>query len=140
MVVRGPGIPKGLVVSDLTLNIDIAPTIAELAGVEVPPFVDGRSFLRLARGFRAPGSWRRGFAVESWTGVRFRALRTVDVLYAEWADNANVELYDMKNDEFQLDNRASSTPTTELDALAAWLEATHACARRGCRAAERGQD
>lgn len=45
LVVRGPGVPTGQVVSKLTLNVDLAPTFAGLAGVTPPAFVDGRSLV-----------------------------------------------------------------------------------------------
>ncbi|MGH0036597.1 MAG: sulfatase/phosphatase domain-containing protein [Myxococcota bacterium] len=40
---RGPGIPEGRVVDDLVLSIDLAPTLARWAGIEVPERVDGRA-------------------------------------------------------------------------------------------------
>jgi len=47
-MMRGPGIPAGLEIKDaVTGNTDIAPTIAELAGVVPPAFVDGRSLVSL---------------------------------------------------------------------------------------------
>jgi arylsulfatase A-like enzyme len=49
LYVRGPGIPRGVVKPELVGNHDIAPTLADMAGADVPNFVDGRScpsFLR----------------------------------------------------------------------------------------------
>ncbi len=56
LMMRLPGtIPQGHVVSDLIPNIDIAPTILEAAGVEIPPAMQGRSFWsRLTGGEYAP--------------------------------------------------------------------------------------
>src|SRR5829696_5891255 len=39
LLVRGPGVPAGTAVDSLALNVDLAPTLAELASVPVPPFV-----------------------------------------------------------------------------------------------------
>jgi arylsulfatase A-like enzyme len=51
MIVHAPGyIPAGSVVSQLVRNIDIAPTIQELAGVRSEGPVDGRSVLAALRG------------------------------------------------------------------------------------------
>jgi len=57
MVMRGPGVPKGARIEAMALNIDLAPTLAEIAGVEAPDYVDGRSFLPLLSDPDAP--WRR---------------------------------------------------------------------------------
>ena len=55
--IRGPGIEPGTVVHHVTGTIDLAPTLADLAGVEVATSVDGESLLPLARG-REVGAWR----------------------------------------------------------------------------------
>jgi arylsulfatase A-like enzyme len=47
LIVRGPGVPPGAVLPHIVGNVDLAPTFAELAGVAVPDFVDGRSFASL---------------------------------------------------------------------------------------------
>lgn len=58
-VVRGPGIPAGERIDDLTSAVDVAPTIAELAGAAVPDFVDGASIVnRLLGGPAEPGAGR----------------------------------------------------------------------------------
>ena len=41
LIVRGPGVARGAQVDAPVLNIDLAPTLAELAGVAVPDWVDG---------------------------------------------------------------------------------------------------
>jgi N-acetylglucosamine-6-sulfatase len=43
--VRGPGIAPGSTYDDLVGNIDVAPTIADIAGAAVPPETDGESLL-----------------------------------------------------------------------------------------------
>ena len=43
-------------------NIDLAPTFAEIAGVEAPEFVDGRFFLPLLQDPQRP--WRESFLIE----------------------------------------------------------------------------
>src|SRR3546814_11797353 len=39
-VIRGPGVPKGAIVSPMVINNDLAPTFAAMAGVTPPGFVD----------------------------------------------------------------------------------------------------
>jgi arylsulfatase A-like enzyme len=65
-IVRGPGIPPGGLVSDyIAGNVDIAPTIAELAGV-IPVDIEGRSLVPLFNGADLPQgqSWRQAFLIE----------------------------------------------------------------------------
>ena len=61
-VIRGPGIEPRSVVREVTGNIDVAPTFADMAGIELPFRHDGESVLPLARG-RSPEQWRRYFLV-----------------------------------------------------------------------------
>ncbi|MHC5065723.1 MAG: sulfatase/phosphatase domain-containing protein, partial [Planctomycetota bacterium] len=50
-------IPSGLEVTQLVQNIDYAPSFLELAGVEVPADMQGRSLLSLLAG-EQPEDWR----------------------------------------------------------------------------------
>jgi arylsulfatase A-like enzyme len=51
LIVRGPGgFTGGKVIDALVSQIDLYPTFCELAGVDVPEFVQGRSLLSLVRG------------------------------------------------------------------------------------------
>ena len=54
MLMRVPGWPTGVVVDDLVRNIDIAPTILEAAGIEVPGGVAGLGLEPLVRGETEP--------------------------------------------------------------------------------------
>lgn len=49
LIARGPGIPAGRVVDDMTSLIDLAPTFLESAGIVIPPTMTGRSLLPLLR-------------------------------------------------------------------------------------------
>ncbi len=65
LLVRGPGVPRGAIISQLAVNIDLAPTFAELAGVVLPAFVDGRSLIPFLRPAAGPApAWRQGFLLE----------------------------------------------------------------------------
>jgi arylsulfatase A-like enzyme len=63
LIIRGPGVPAGRVVDALTVNTDLAPTFAELAGASIPPWVDGRSLVPWLGEQHAP-PWRTAFLME----------------------------------------------------------------------------
>jgi N-acetylglucosamine-6-sulfatase len=48
-LIRGPGIKQGSKTGELAANIDIAPTVLELAGVEADKSIDGRSLVPYLR-------------------------------------------------------------------------------------------
>ncbi|KAJ8983355.1 hypothetical protein NQ317_003161 [Molorchus minor] len=65
-LVRGPGVEPGTVVNDIVLNIDLAPTFLDMAGVEPPPHMDGRSVLPLfLNPKRKKLKWPDTFLIES---------------------------------------------------------------------------
>jgi len=63
LLVSGPGIRSGTHVQELTGNIDIAPTIADLAGVSAPSFVDGRSLAPFLFG-QSVSNWRQAYLLQ----------------------------------------------------------------------------
>jgi len=66
LVVRGPDVPEGRTLQHMVLNNDLAPTFADLAGAETPPFVDGRSLVPLLTDDPTPlKDWRKRFVVEA---------------------------------------------------------------------------
>ena len=62
-LVSGPAIQPGSHVKQLTGNIDIAPTIAGLAGASVPSFVDGRSLIPFLFG-QSVTQWRQAYLLQ----------------------------------------------------------------------------
>ena len=76
MMIRGPGIAPGSTIPQLTLHIDLAPTIAALAGTVPPPAadVDGASLTPLlfakstAEEETAVLPWRTDMLFEFWCG------------------------------------------------------------------------
>ncbi len=64
---RGPGIAAGgKDDTHLVANIDLAPTLAQIAGAQVPDFVDGRSFGWLLGHGAPPATWRQALLVEQY--------------------------------------------------------------------------
>jgi arylsulfatase A-like enzyme len=52
LILRGPGFYGGRVIDGLISQIDLYPTLCEVAGIDAPPFVQGRSMLPLVSGER----------------------------------------------------------------------------------------
>jgi len=94
---------KGKVADAVALNVDIAPTLLDLAGIPAPARYQGRSLLPLLHG-RAPADWRKEFFFEHlferdnipksegvrgarWTYIRwFQQQPVVEELYDHDAD------------------------------------------------------
>ena len=114
---------RGKVSKALALNIDIAPTVLELAGQEIPAAMQGSSLLPLLRVADAP--WRSDFFyehlyrhspeppdhIEPCEGVRTR-----DWKYTVWVDQsgpAREELYDLRQDPLEMNNLAAEPAARE---------------------------
>jgi len=99
---------RGLVLDQMALNVDIAPTILELASLEVPQQMQGRSLLPLLKGQNP--EWRTEFFYEHpfvhKTIARTEALRTQRFKYARYIDFDYEELYDLQNDPAETINLA----------------------------------
>jgi arylsulfatase A-like enzyme len=57
LMARGPGITPGIAPDQFVANVDLAPTILDLAGVSIPQSMQGRSIVPLLRG-EPPADWR----------------------------------------------------------------------------------
>ena len=94
----------GTVRDEMVLNVDIAPTIYDIAGVEIPSTVQGRSFYQLAQGNDQP-NWRKDWLYEyyeypGYENVRpSRGVRTERYKYIHYfLDPEEFELYDLQED------------------------------------------
>ncbi len=102
-----------LVDANLALNIDLAPTIAEVTGLSPPP-MDGASLVPLLTE-TTPVEWRQDFLVEHWGGKipPYCGVRTTGHLYVAYADGQE-ELYRLAKDPDQLDNLATDPTEASL--------------------------
>ena len=120
MLLRYPRRVRGGQAEDhLVLNIDMAPTFLDLAGVPVPPAMQGRSWRPLWEE-QAGAGWRRaffyayyferGFGTPFVTAVRTEQAKLIRYPgHDEWS-----ELFDLAADPFELNNVWAKPESTEL--------------------------
>lgn len=106
---RAPRANRGLVRRDLVLNIDLGPTLMDLAGAVVPSLAQGRS-LRPLLGQRTP-AWRSEiFCEELWDHPeipRSECVRTERWKYIQYPVHPEyVELFDLADDPDEKRNLA----------------------------------
>ena len=134
-IVRGPGVPAGLTREHFVLNIDLAPTFAELAGAPIPAFVDGRSLVPLLRGSPTPvGQWRQDFLLEvtNAKGITDLGLRNSEYAFFKFA-NGDTSLYDLRQDPYQVTSVHRAADSRLLQTLTARLTALARCRGQACR-------
>jgi N-acetylglucosamine-6-sulfatase len=131
LIVSGPGIPANRRLGQLVGNIDWTPTILEAAEATPGRLQDGRSLFELLRDpRREPG---RELVLENGVGANgvpmFRALRNQRYLWIEHKSTGEYELYDLRNDPYELRN------LEDLDSYAAIRKSLAGRLRRlqGCR-------
>lgn len=116
--IRFDGRVEPQVNAKLVANIDIAPTILDIAGLPIPSSVNGLSWLSL---FQDPGNWRKDLLLEDFAArgskKPFAAVVTEDYMFIRnrltrgGADRNRLELYDLRRDPFQLNNLANAKGT-----------------------------
>ncbi len=129
--VRGPGIPRGVHVRDLSINADLAPTIVEVADATPGLVMDGRSLIPVAQQPGLEGG--RELLIESERGrFRQKAIRTERYMYAEHSTGEK-ELYDLHKDPFELRSRHQGPAYASVMAqLADHLHQLQNCSGRSC--------
>lgn len=112
MIIRYPKlITKNSVIKEQCLNIDIAPTILDLAGVKKPTYMQGESMVKLISG-KKDKSWRKSMLFEyyvddAWpyagpnqVAVRTNKYKLIDNFLEDDID----ELYDLIKDPGEMKN------------------------------------
>jgi len=103
---------RGRTVDAMTLNLDFAPTMLEMAGLQVPSGMQGRSLTPLLQG-SLPTDWRKDFFYEHHYGPNMippsEGIRSERWAYLRWlAPNPESdELYDLQRDPFEQHNLAN---------------------------------
>jgi N-acetylglucosamine-6-sulfatase len=138
-------------ISGIALTTDLAPTVAEIAGVTPAHVVDGRSLVPIMANPSLP--WRKQALLEhgtpAWTAgsgemgfyspPHFFALRIAVpartfVSYPTVSSGINGEYYRLETDPFQLTNLfADPSAQTEIGGITPWLNAMKTCRGAWCR-------
>ncbi|NLF31373.1 MAG: sulfatase-like hydrolase/transferase [Planctomycetes bacterium] len=101
----------GGTVDRMVLNIDLAPTLLDLAGVSPAPVMQGMSAAPLLAGKTA--GWRTSFLYEYWRDLtpvvpRMVCVRTDRWKYTRYPDIDQHELYDLQADPHEMTNLADA--------------------------------
>ena len=134
-LVRCPEIiNRGLVINEMIQNIDVAPTILELAGIEKPAQMQGMSIVPLLTGETT--SWRDKIFYEYYWENNYPQTPTMHGIRTDrykliryhgiWDTN---EFYDLKEDPFEMHNLIASPGHQKLiqeltNEIYNWLENT----------------
>jgi arylsulfatase A-like enzyme len=114
MLVRFPARAKGGLVdtTHMVLNIDVAPTLLELAGVPIPGWMHGRSLVPLLAG-ESSTPWRDAFLYEYYEYPaehcvrKNRGIRTARWKLVHFYEQPEEwELYDLQRDPDEMNNLA----------------------------------
>jgi arylsulfatase A-like enzyme len=133
LLVRGPGFAKGAIANQFAANIDLAPTIVDLANATPGLPMDGQSLVPV--GLNPTRVTARTLLLES---LDFNAVRNRSFLYAEHKTGEQ-ELYDMRQghpnyDPFQLTSRHASSAYAQIKSqLATKLIRLRTCVGPNCR-------
>jgi arylsulfatase A-like enzyme len=120
MLAYGPGmIQGGIVIEELIQNIDVGPTILDLAGEKVPSHMDGRSFKGLLEGKKI--AWRDEVYYEYYWERSFphtptvHGVRTDRYKYIHYHGVWDIdELYDLQTDPDEKRNLINEPEYKEL--------------------------
>ena len=103
---RQPRSRRGKTVGAMTLNLDFAPTLLEMAGLPIPNTMQGRSLGPLLDG-KVPRDWRHEFFYEHHYGPQIippsEGIRTDRWAYLRWLppNPESEELYDVQSDPLE---------------------------------------
>jgi arylsulfatase A-like enzyme/predicted TIM-barrel fold metal-dependent hydrolase len=130
MLVRYPkAFGKGKTVDAMVLNVDLAPTFLDLAGLPVPPSMQGASWKDLAAG-KSPPNWRQSFYAEYFKELgdvpTCHAVRTSTHKLVKYPGHPEwTEVFDLVADPYEITNLVADPKlTAKLEEELARLQVT----------------
>ncbi|MFN8149761.1 MAG: sulfatase [Solirubrobacterales bacterium] len=144
LIIRGPGIPKGVKRSGQVSNVDFAPTLLDIANAKPGRTMDGVSLLPATKSKKRMPD--RAIAIEALARLfenpnvpanrwdqPYTGVRTDDYTYVVWTETGEKELYDLKKDPYQLNNVVDDPAYASIrDELAAKLTTLENCKGKAC--------
>jgi len=111
LIVHWPeGIDAGIANKNLVQNLDLAPTVLDLAGTEIPDRMQGRSMVPLLKG-ENPEDWRDAVYYHYYEGpprvhevARHYGVRTDRYTLVHYPDHNEWELFDLEYDPDQINS------------------------------------
>jgi arylsulfatase A-like enzyme len=108
-----PLVKRGTKVDEMVLNIDMAPTFLELAGMQPPKAMQGASWVPLFRGQRK--AWREAFLFEYFFEANLPAtpamlaVRTPTAKLIVYPEHPEwIEFFDLRADPYEMRNQATN--------------------------------
>jgi choline-sulfatase len=108
LVMSGPGVPEGRVVSDRVGTVDVLPTLMGLVGIQPPPGLPGRDLRPLFLGRRLPRGAQYSESLFGRLNCRWSSLRSWTEGDWKLINGAEPELYDLSEDPGETRNRAQN--------------------------------
>ncbi len=135
MIIYAPGLHQGEVVDQISLNIDIAPTLLDFAGIDIPAEMQGKSLKPILE--NTSKDWRKYFFSENMfmeqNYPRMEAVRSKDWKYIRYfskeKDQRHIlsliapflgekpiyeELFDLQNDPYERNNLAGKADKQDV--------------------------
>jgi arylsulfatase A-like enzyme len=132
LLMRGPGVPRGVRVEQWSSNVDLSPTILEATGAIPGRVQDGRSLFPLLRDPTL--AWGRELLLDT---RLYQGVRTDRYVYVEHTTGEK-ELYDLQNDPYELHNLWKVRGAKPIwNALAGQLGRLRTCHGASCQGAPR---
>jgi arylsulfatase A-like enzyme len=140
LYMRGPGVQKGALRSDMVANVDLAPTLLDFAGGTAHRPEDGVSLRPLLaadrpdtnRAILLEGHYNQAGELGGNDRIVFAGVRTPDYTYVSW-ETGEEELYDLRNDPYELQSQHNNPAYAAVKAsLRQTLVQLSACAGASC--------